>query len=78
MDCIALLYDELYTIRQNTYSFIDMRKRHQKLPNETPKLGEKGWLVAANAIILAALMVWLQSWRDTLRYYSDNNTLLRY
>lgn len=47
--------------------------RHPKLPDETLKLSEKGWLVAANAIILTALMVWLQGWRDTLRYYSDKD-----
>lgn len=35
------------------------------------KLSEKGWLVAANALLLAALMVWLQGWWQALRYYSQ-------
>jgi len=36
-----------------------------------PKLGEKSWLITINAIILAALMVWLRGWWQSLRYYAD-------
>jgi hypothetical protein len=35
-------------------------------------LGERGWLTAADTILVVVLMVWIQGWWDTLRFYSEH------
>lgn len=37
-------------------------------------MSSKGWLIAADTILLVVLMVWIQGWWDTLWHYLERNS----